>query len=161
MNTISFTVPGEPLAQPRQRHRIASTGDGKVFVHNYTPEKAPVNAWKAMVAHAASTAINEQARPIMAFDGPLSLVALFVMPRPISKTRKTKPNPSYPHVGKPDLDNLEKALCDALEGVAFNNDSQVCQKFTRKVVAAAGEMPRTEVTLGPVEVQLTCEANRE
>ena len=143
--TISFTVPGPPLSQPRQRHRIALGGSGKAYVQNYIPTHAPVNTYKAAVQMACSAQIGSM------LDGPLSLVALFVMPRPASKTRKTKPNPSYPHVGIPDLDNLEKALLDAMQGVAFANDSQVACKFTRKIVAAGGEMPRTEVTLGPIE----------
>ena len=143
--TIAFTIPGTPLAQPRQRHRIVKAG-ASTYVHNYTPEKAPVNAWKCAVRFACDEAVQG-----LPFTGPLALVALFVMPRPAGKTRKTKPNPSYPHVGKPDLDNLEKALLDAMEGIAFANDSAVSQKFTRKIVAAGGEMPRTEVTLGPIE----------
>ena len=42
---ISLTVPGLPVAQPRQRHALIAG-----FVRNYTPKAAPVNAftlWKS------------------------------------------------------------------------------------------------------------------
>lgn len=33
---------------------------------------------------------------------------------------------------KPDLDNLEKAIYDALSGIVYVNDAQVCQHMTTK-----------------------------
>lgn len=41
---IVMNVPGVPVAQPRQRHRVIAGN-----VSNYTPASSPVNAFKATV----------------------------------------------------------------------------------------------------------------
>jgi hypothetical protein len=46
---IAFTIDTIPIAQPRQRHRQIKTHDGRNFIRNYTPTKAPVNAFKASI----------------------------------------------------------------------------------------------------------------
>jgi Holliday junction resolvase RusA-like endonuclease len=48
-----------------------------------------------------------------------------------------------------DLDNYEKAIKDALQGIAFVNDRQVCAG--RKDKAQDAAHPRTEIEVGPVE----------
>jgi hypothetical protein len=49
-------------------------------------------------------------------DGPLTVRITFIMPRPKNKVWKQKPMPRYCHIKKPDLDNLVKAVLDALNG---------------------------------------------
>jgi Holliday junction resolvase RusA-like endonuclease len=36
------------------------------------------------------------------------------------------------HTGRPDIDNLLKFVMDALNGVFYKDDSQICQVFTLK-----------------------------
>lgn len=51
------------------------------------------------------------------------------------------------HDIKPDKDNLEKSLMDALKGLAWRDDAQVCRSLTEKVVASGNEQPRVEVRI--------------
>ena len=47
---------------------------------------------------------------------------------------------------KPDLqDNLNKALFDAMQGVVFKHDSQVCR--INNLIKCYGKMPRTEISI--------------
>lgn len=139
MVVIRFTVPSVPVAQPRQRHRIVKSG-ARVYSHNYTPTKDPVNAFKAAVQMAARQAY--QGPPL---SGALDVRMVFVMPRPKSMTWKTKPMPRVPHTGKPDRDNLMKSVQDALNELLWKDDSQICAGAIEKFIAAGDEQPHVEV----------------
>lgn len=138
--SVCFTVPGIPVAQPRQRHRILSAG-GRTFAQNYTPSKSPVNEFKAAVKMAWQDCDEEM------YSGPLVLRIVATFPRPASLTRKKKPNPRIPKISKPDADNLAKSVCDALNGLAFKDDSQVYQLTVEKWIGAEGEQARVDVVL--------------
>ena len=140
MQQIEFTVPGKPMAQPRQRHRIAGGKNGMQFVQNFTPSKSPVQTYKAAIQLAAAAVYDGP--PL---SNPVSLEMTFVMPRPKSKTWKTKPMPRYWHTITPDSDNLAKAVQDALNKMLWADDSQICQMVVKKVVASGDEQPRTEI----------------
>lgn len=53
------------------------------------------------------------------------MVIDFVFARPKSHMRKTGIAKDAPQLPRPDIDNLEKAVLDALNGVAYEDDSQV------------------------------------
>ncbi len=153
MKTLKFVVPSEPIAQPRQKHRIISpkAEDKRPFVHVYVPESHRVHKFKAMVALSARQLIGSDK-----FTGPVSVYLKFVMPRPKHKLRKTKPNPRYAHTGKPDIDNLQKSVFDALNQIAWDDDSQVAEVVATKTVAAGNE--KSHLTIEIKEFQL-CEVN--
>lgn len=138
---IQFHVPCIPVAQPRQRHRIIN-GKDRSFVGNYTPKNSPVNGFKAACQQAAS--LVYQGAPV---DGPLVADIVFVMPRPSNKIWKTRSMPRYPHTGKPDRDNLAKAVFDALEGLVYRNDSLIFDGTITKWVASGDEQPHAEVVI--------------
>lgn len=138
---IIFTVPGLPVAQPRQRHRVIHAG-GRAFAHNYTPAKDPVNAFKAAVQMAACNAY--QGPPL---DGPLRVDLIFVFPRPKSMLWKSKPMPRDWCPKKPDRDNSIKSFQDALNGVVWIDDAQICAGDTLKVIASGDEQPHVEVVI--------------
>lgn len=138
---ISFTVHAIPVAQPRQRHRVISSG-GRTFATNFTPRADPVNAYKATVRLAASAAYTGP--PL---DGPLLVSLVFVMPRPKAMRWKSRPMPrAWQPTGK-DLDNLAKSTLDALIGLLFVNDCQVCRLLALKVIAAGDEAPHVEAEI--------------
>lgn len=141
MSIVHFKVPAIPKAQPRQRHRVIHAG-GKAFAHNYTPAKDPVNAFKAAVQMSYQQVSNG---PPM--EGPVYMSLVFVFPRPKNMIWKTKPMPRVPHAGKPDRDNLMKSLQDALNGLAFRDDSQIYDGPVSKWVASGDEQPHVEVTI--------------
>lgn len=144
MNIIQFTVPAVPVAQPRQRHRIA-TINGRAMAMNYTPAKDPVNAFKATVRMAAAEAMTGP--PL---NGPLRVDMAFVFPRQKSKVWKSKPMPRYPHVQKPDRDNLAKSAQDCLNGLAWVDDAQICAGEIEKWHASGDEQPHVLITITPM-----------
>ena len=107
----------------------------------YLPTSAPVNTYKAAIQLAWHAAGEPQ------LEGALSVSIDFVFPRPKSKTKKRGANERYWHTSKPDLDNLYKATLDALNGLAFRDDSQVATCRVRKIVGAGAEAPYTEIEL--------------
>lgn len=139
MDEIRFTVPSIPIAQPRQRHRVAFAG-GKAFARNYTPANAPVNFFKAAVQMAAAKAYSG---PPLA--GPLCVDLTFVFPRPKSKVWKKRDMPRLWHTGKPDRDNIIKSFQDALNGLLWVDDAQICAGEVFKYVASGEEQPHVEV----------------
>lgn len=134
MNGIKFKVPSIPVAQPRQRTAVR---DGHAV--NYTPTKHPVNQFKAAVQMAASEAY--QGPPL---ECPLGLAVVFVLERK-GKLKKRSPNPTYYANKRPDLDNLMKSLADALNGLLYRDDSQICEAILTKRVAAGDEQPHVDV----------------
>lgn len=51
---------------------------------------------------------------------------------------------------KPDNDNIEKAVCDALNGIAYKDDSQIVHSEVRKVWAKDG-IPKVTVKIEVAE----------
>ena len=139
---INIIVPAVPVAQPRQRQRMVGEGT-KAFIQNYTPTKHPVNAFKATVR--MIFAIAYSGPPL---TGPLRLDVVFVLPRVAAQIWKRKPMPRIWHAKKKnDRDNLDKAVMDALSGLAYEDDGQVAAGETTKVIAAGHEQPHVEITL--------------
>lgn len=136
---VSFTIPGIPVAQPRQRHRIA--GGGRQFVQNYTPTRDPVNTFKACIQIEAARHFAKH------LEGPVDIQVMFVFPRPGKLVWKKRPMPRVRHIGRPDLDNCIKAFKDALKGIAWKDDCQVCVIWADKWVAAGDESPHTSVVI--------------
>lgn len=136
---ISFGVPSIPVAQPRQRQRVVSAR-GRTFSQNYTPRTHPVQDFKATVRLAASQAYSGP--PL---KGALSVVLVFVLPRPGRLMWKTRPMPRVWHDKKPDIDNLIKSLFDSLRLVLWRDDSQIAVCTVKKVYAAASEIPGVSV----------------
>ena len=141
MPDIAFTIPGIPVAQPRQRHRVVSAGN-RVFATNYTPRKDPVNSFKAAAMYAA-----QQAYDGPPLDGPVKVSVVFAMPRPARLVWKKRPMPREMHVGKPDIENLVKSLLDAMTGILWRDDAQVCSLNAFKVIAAGEESPHVALVV--------------
>jgi Holliday junction resolvase RusA-like endonuclease len=149
---IAFIVPAIPVAQPRQRHRIINA-NGKTFAQNYTPTKAPVNAFKAACQMAAQQAY--QGPPL---SGPLVASIVFVMPRTEGKPSWLKKDSPWfsawksgervPHAGsKNDRDNLMKSVQDALNKLLFVDDGMIYAGPVEKWLAAHNEQPHVEITI--------------
>jgi len=65
-------------------------------------------------------------RPTDPWTGPLAVTLMFQVPIPRSWARwRREVAPGHPAVGKPDLDNMVKAVLDALKGMFFLDDTQV------------------------------------
>jgi Holliday junction resolvase RusA-like endonuclease len=110
---MKIFIPGEPIAQPRVK---VSTRGG--FARAYVDSKHPIHAYKQAIRLAYVNAGGE------ALEGPVSvrIVCLFERPKSHSKKRRQDPEPK---ITKPDLDNVGKAILDALNEIAYNDDGQV------------------------------------
>ena len=148
MNSIDFTVYAVPVAQPRQRHRIIQTKGGKLFAHNYTPKRDPVNAFKFMVKQEA---LHLMADRLGVMQGPLGFDLLVYLPRSKKFDAKKYGHGAIWHSGQKDFDNLAKSVTDALQGIVFNNDGQICWAVIKKYYHERGGKPRVEISIRQLE----------
>lgn len=117
IRSITLYIDGEPKPQPRVK---AYSRCGAVGV--YTPDTA--REWKEyIVAACAAKGITA-----LRLDGPLWLDIAFYLPRP--KSRKKEKYVAT----KPDLDNLAKAVMDALsDAEVWRDDALVVQLTASKI----------------------------
>lgn len=85
--------------------------------------------WREAVAIAAKVA----RMPLVKKPHAVRLDLTFAMPRP-TDPRALASLPDYP-TRVPDRDKLERAVCDALKGIAYEDDCQVCDGQTSKIWA--------------------------
>lgn len=149
-DVISFIVPAIPIAQPRPRATMARGGKG-ARIHEVTHIKNantgerkphPIAAFKATIRMAAQQAY--QGPPL---TGPIQLDWCAVFPRPGRLVWKTRAMPRERHITKPDRDNVEKAIMDALKGLVWVDDCQVCDGTPQKWIAAGDEQPHVSITV--------------
>ena len=134
--TISFVIPGEPVAQGRPRFRVIPRKDGgKPMVMAYDPKKS--KDFKAKVAKLAKVRMGR----IKMLEGPLKLMVDVWFACPKSDHRTRSPVPARYHTKKPDLSNVVKGVEDAMEGIVYKNDSQIYQSSSCKHIAAQGVDP--------------------
>jgi Holliday junction resolvase RusA-like endonuclease len=127
---ITFCVPGEPVPQPRPR---VSTRGG--FARAYVPKDHPVHAYRQAIAyHAKAAGLAETTEP-------LNVVIDAVFVRPKSHTNKAGVKPTAPRLPRPDVDNIGKAVLDALQDVV-GDDTNV---FRLVVEKSYGTEARTTV----------------
>jgi Holliday junction resolvase RusA-like endonuclease len=131
---VSFSVPGNPVPQPRAR---VSTRGG--FARAYTPSDHPIHAYRAAIAAAA---IEAGATPTD--SAPITLIVDLVWTRPKSHFRKTGLKPDAPRLPRPDCSNCLKGIEDALNGIAWVDDTQVGRVVVEK---SYGDEPRTVVRI--------------
>lgn len=139
MKPLTFTVRGEPKAQPRVK--AARIGG---FVRVYTPKTA--DDWKGAVASAAAPFLYPEP-----FSGPLALTLDFYLPRAKSHFNSKgslKESAPQHHTKKPDADNLAKAVMDALTDAGlWEDDDQIVSLLARKHYADANNPEGVRVTL--------------
>jgi Holliday junction resolvase RusA-like endonuclease len=114
---MKIFIPGEPIAQPRVK---VSTQGG--FARAYVDAKHPIYAYKQAIRIAYVNAGGE------VLEGPVSVRVVCWFDRPKSHSKKRRQS-REPKTTKPDADNLGKAILDALNEIAYNDDGQVC-RFT-------------------------------
>jgi Holliday junction resolvase RusA-like endonuclease len=125
---IALVVYGHPV--PKARARVVRTKNGKTV--SYTPGKTA--DWENSIRAQALAC-----RPETLLDGPLALEVTFYLLRPRSRPKRDR----FPD-RKPDLDNLLKAVKDALNGVVWTDDSRIVDIVVRK---RYGDPPRVEVVV--------------
>lgn len=140
---LSFVVPGQP--QGKGRARAGKRGTRVVL---YTPAKTV--AYEGLIALAASQEMSRTGGP--RFYGPVAIDLMIQCEVPASwskKLRKAAFDGNLYPVTKPDLDNVLKAVCDGLNGVAFRDDAQIVNASIRKRYSAE---PCLRVSVWPMVV---------
>ena len=127
----TYTITGNPVPQGRAR---AFTRPGMKGVRFYDPAQS--KDWKSIIRFSVL-----RQDPERIIDGPVAVKAVFYLKRPVSLPRKV-----VFHTKKPDLDNLLKAVKDALKGICWTDDSQVVETTCRKDYAVPGQ-ERVELTI--------------
>lgn len=130
---IKFTVPGSPVPKGRAR---AFVRNGKIA--HYTPEET------ARYEDIVRAEANKMMWACVA-DGPVSVkIKLFIkIPASFNKKKKDEArNGEIRPTSRPDIDNYIKAICDAMNGIVYNDDSQVVKMTAEKYYS---ELPRAEV----------------
>jgi len=133
LSTVSFSVPGQPVAWGRAR--VSKSGGF------FTPEKT--RRHENMVKSYAQRAMNGE----LPFGGPVQIFIEAYMEIPKSWSIRKK---EYAHRGlilpitKPDLDNITKAVLDALNKTVFVDDSQIVNLLAQKRYS---NVPQTTISV--------------
>ena len=130
-----FVIPGEPQTKGRPRF----TNMGK-YVKTYTPGET------VLYENLVKLSYIEQCKDIR-LEGAISatITSIFSIPKSVSKKkRKEMLDGTIKHTKSKDLDNIAKTVLDSINGIAYDDDRQICRLYVEKIY---GEIPRVEVTL--------------
>lgn len=119
-DTVELVIPGTPTAKGRPRFY---NGRAVTDAKTRAAEQSVLSVW-LYTTNGSRTA----------HEGPVSLevVATFSTPASWPKWRREAAEAGeWPHLSKPDLDNLLKVV-DGLNGVAWKDDSQLTRVSGRK-----------------------------
>ena len=152
---IRFTVYGQPQSAGSKRAFVPinkKTGqpfrrkNGNGVVVSVVDDNSKSRWWKQLVALAA-----QEHRPPAPLEGPIALTLTFVRVRPgghFNKGKKTagtlngegqsKPSP----IAKPDVLKLARAVEDALTGIMWHDDAQICDE---RIVKRWGDAACVEI----------------
>ncbi len=129
---IKLTIPGKPMA--KQRPRVLKNGI------TYTP-KETVNYETLVRQLYIAEHFQKQ------LDGPLQafIKAYFPIPKSASKVKKAAMEAGEIRpIKRPDWDNIGKLITDALNNLAYHDDSQIVSCTVEKYYS---EQPRVEVEI--------------
>ena len=132
MKQKTFVIPGEPQGKARPRFTKG---------HTYTPRDTVEYERLARLCYQGQSFGNV---PVG-----VDILAVFGIPKSTSKRQRERMlcGAVLP-TKKPDADNITKIICDALNGVAYDDDKQIAEVRIRKVY---GPVPQVQVTLWALE----------
>jgi Holliday junction resolvase RusA-like endonuclease len=122
MSTLKITIPWTPKAK-------ASVRVGKNGMYN--------PSCKGMLETRTHVTQQMQDQGLMLLKGPLLVIVHFEINAPlVYRGDKRKSLHTCPHTLRPDGDNLEKYLNDALNGIVWRDDSQIAWLVRSKSITA-------------------------
>ena len=150
---IELTIPGRPLG--KQRHQTAIRGKGeKAFTHEYTPIQT-VN-YETYV----KVLFNQKYPDHTPWERDVPLVCYLEAYYPIpasfngSKRNEAVLGMIQPCT-KPDLDNITKVIWDALNQIAYADDSQIVQLFGYKYYSEKPEVLFSLQTMAEYRIRIS------
>lgn len=127
---VNFTVGTVPVA--KQSARFGCSKNGKLI--KYTDQK--VKNYAQYVRLCAMDAVGDR----LPFSGPVEARVQFRFPWPKTMSRldraKVEALPVPYRAKKPDVDNLQKNIFDAMNGVVYFDDSQIVKVTVEKIYHA-------------------------
>lgn len=129
MQSLNFRVNGLPAP----KGSVTRMRNGAYLPAGTAASRMNFQNWKDNIASAARVHMGEQ-KP---WHGGIRMMAEFQLPVPTTTIRKHQRG-WFPHVKRPDVDKLARALLDPLKGIAWVDDSQVCFLTVNKVYAWDG-----------------------
>ena len=138
---VTFIIPGEVVGKGRPRFSTY----GK-FVKAYTPEKTATyeNLVKLMYGETAKGERFTDDEALL-----IEVDAYYEVPKSASKKKAAEMLAGRIRpTKKPDLDNVLKIICDALNGVAYRDDTQI---ISARITKHYGEYPSVRVHLSSWE----------
>lgn len=131
MGSVMFHVPGKPQGKARSRtyynanagKHVSSTPDKTVLYENFIKERFLQEAKGFYLSQGVPATLR--------------IVARFLPPK--SKSKKIKQQMLDGEIlplKKPDMDNIVKVVADALNGVAYHDDTQVALVIAKKAYSA-------------------------
>lgn len=140
MDSIKLTVPGPPKGKARAR-TVRGRG-GQTF--SYTPEGTVL--YENLVKTCYSQNCRFSFQNGEALD--VHIHAFYDIPKSTSKKKREQMlSGDILPTKKPDIDNIAKCILDALNGVAYHDDTQVVLLTIRK---SYSEIPRVEVEINKI-----------
>lgn len=137
LTELSFEVPGQPFG--KQRPRVIHNG---AFSKAYTPKEtvAYENLVKMNCAEAAGGRMFADGDMLEVF-----IYAYFGIPKSASKKKREQMIAYLVRpTKKPDIDNIQKIICDSLNKVAYHDDSSIVEAHVNKYYS---ERPRVSVII--------------
>lgn len=138
---MTFTIPGVPVGKARAR-TFYNSKMGKM--QSITPEKT-MN-YENLVRYQFQQAGGKLTKL------PVKVIVKAYLPIPSTIPKKVKLQALSGNVvptSKPDNDNIEKIIFDALNGFAYNDDTQIAENHTYKYYS---DEPCVDVTIEPLSV---------
>lgn len=134
---IEFTVPGTPTAKGRPRFSRHGS-----FVRTYTPEKT--YRYEQLV----QLSFMQAGLPKLSGAVKVGIIAFFPIPKSASKKKHEQMvNGEIRHTTKPDGENVSKAILDALNKIAYEDDSNIVELHIEKWYS---DEPRAEIFIEEV-----------
>lgn len=128
MSVVTFQVPGKPQGKARARTFYNTTAGKHTSV---TPDRTVLyeNLIKEQFLSSANGFYIDQEKPVF-----LSICAKFLPPKSTpKKKRKEMMERNILPLKKPDIDNIVKVVADALNGVAYHDDTQIALLAASKI----------------------------
>lgn len=129
MGMVTFHVPGKPQGKAR-----AKTFHTNGITRTVTPDRTVLyeNLIKDRYLQEANGFYLESGTPVT-----LRIVARFLPPKSKSKKiQKSMLDGEVLPLKKPDMDNIVKVVADALNGVAYHDDTQIALVVAKKAYSA-------------------------
>lgn len=130
----SLTIPGDPVAKARPR--VGKFG-------TFTPQKT--KNYETLVKELY---FAKHGQTLLEGELKIDLKAYFSIPKSTSKKKRTEMQGGRIRpTKKPDIDNIIKSVTDALNGVAYVDDSQVVEIVAQKYYS---DVPRVKIEIGGI-----------